>query len=145
VCGMMPRSPHRRHRDLLRHHSDHGIWLAYHLKLFCARRVWYAQGTLEGGFCFDGSAAPETRGGFLLRWSPRTERRAPDMAQGTVKWFSDEKGYGFISPDDGAEDLFVHHNGIAGEGYKSLEEGAKVTYEATQGRKGMQAGNVAPA
>ena len=64
------------------------------------------------------------------------------MAQGTVKWFSDEKGYGFITPDDGGEDLFVHHNGIAGTGFKSLEEGAKVSYEATQGRKGMQADNV---
>jgi CspA family cold shock protein len=67
------------------------------------------------------------------------------MAQGTVKWFSDEKGYGFISPDDGGEDLFVHHTGIAGSGFKSLEEGQKVTYEATQGRKGMQAENVNPA
>ena len=65
------------------------------------------------------------------------------MAQeGTVKWFSDEKGYGFISPDDGGEDLFVHHTGIVGDGFKSLEEGAKVTYEAAQGRKGMQAQNV---
>jgi CspA family cold shock protein len=64
------------------------------------------------------------------------------MAQGTVKWFSDEKGYGFISPDDGSDDLFVHHNGIEGTGFKSLSEGAKVTYEVTQGRKGMQAENV---
>ena len=65
------------------------------------------------------------------------------MAQGTVKWFSDEKGYGFISPDDGGEDLFVHHTGIAGTGFKSLEEGQKVTYEAAPGRKkGMQAQNV---
>jgi CspA family cold shock protein len=64
------------------------------------------------------------------------------MAQGTVKWFNDEKGYGFISPDDGGDDLFVHHSGIAGEGFKSLEEGAKVSYEATQGKKGMQADNV---
>ena len=67
------------------------------------------------------------------------------MPQGTVKWFNDEKGYGFITPDDGSEDLFVHHSGIAGEGFKTLDEGAKVTYEATQGRKGMQAQNVTSA
>jgi cold shock protein len=67
------------------------------------------------------------------------------MAQGTVKWFSDEKGYGFISPDEGGEDLFVHHTSIVGEGFKSLEEGQKVTYEAAQGRKGMQAENVSGA
>jgi CspA family cold shock protein len=64
------------------------------------------------------------------------------MAQGTVKWFSDEKGYGFISPEEGGEDLFVHHTGIAGNGFKSLQEGDKVSYEATQGRKGMQAEDV---
>jgi CspA family cold shock protein len=64
------------------------------------------------------------------------------MAQGTVKWFSAEKGYGFIIPDDGGEDLFVHHTGIAGEGFKNLEEGEKVTYEVSQGRKGPQAENV---
>jgi CspA family cold shock protein len=54
----------------------------------------------------------------------------------------DLKGYGFISPDEGDADLFVHHSDIAGEGFKSLDEGAKVTYEATQGKKGMQANNV---
>jgi cold shock protein len=64
------------------------------------------------------------------------------MAQGTVKWFSGEKGYGFISPDEGGDDVFVHHTGIAGNGFKSLEEGAKVSYEATQSKKGMQAENV---
>jgi CspA family cold shock protein len=61
------------------------------------------------------------------------------MAQGTVKWFSDEKGYGFISPDGDGEDLFVHHTGIVGNGFRTLDEGEKVSYEATQGRKGMQA------
>jgi CspA family cold shock protein len=64
------------------------------------------------------------------------------MPQGTVKWFNDEKGFGFISPEDGSEDVFVHHTGIAGSGFKSLEEGEKVTYEVTQGRKGLQAANV---
>jgi cold shock protein len=64
------------------------------------------------------------------------------MAQGTVKWFSDDKGYGFITPDEGDKDIFVHHTGIAGNGFKTLEEGARVTYEASQGRKGLQADNV---
>ena len=66
------------------------------------------------------------------------------MPQGTVKWFNEDKGYGFISPDEGGEDLFVHYTGIVGNGFRSLEEGAKVTYEATQGKKGMQAENVSP-
>jgi CspA family cold shock protein len=91
--------------------------------------------------------APPSTGGaaFLLRWSPRNKEGGLQyMAQGTVKWFNDEKGYGFISPDEGSEDLFVHHTGIAGTGFKSLEEGAKVSYEATQGQKGMQAENVSP-
>jgi cold shock protein len=64
------------------------------------------------------------------------------MPQGTVKWFDAEKGFGFISPDDGSEDVFVHHTGIAGRGFKSLEEGEKVSYEVTRGRKGPQAANV---
>jgi cold shock protein len=66
------------------------------------------------------------------------------MPQGTVKWFNEDKGYGFISPDEGGDDLFVHHSGISGSGFKSLEEGQKVSYEATQGNKGMQAENVSP-
>ena len=64
------------------------------------------------------------------------------MATGTVKWFSDSKGYGFITPSEGGDDLFVHHTGIAGSGFKSLREGASVEYEATQGQKGPQAVNV---
>jgi CspA family cold shock protein len=67
------------------------------------------------------------------------------MAQGTVKWFSQEKGYGFIEPDDRGDDVFVHYSGIAGGGFKSLEEGEKVTYEVTQGRKGPEAVKVSRA
>jgi cold shock protein len=64
------------------------------------------------------------------------------MATGTVKWFDDAKGYGFITPDDGSKDLFVHHSSIAGSGFKSLSEGAKVEFEAREGAKGPQADNV---
>ncbi|HEY7693858.1 MAG TPA: cold-shock protein [Gaiellaceae bacterium] len=65
------------------------------------------------------------------------------MANGTVKWFNDQKGYGFITPDEGSKDLFVHHSGIAGDGYKSLAEGARVSYEQREGAKGPEATNVA--
>ncbi|HLY21122.1 MAG TPA: cold-shock protein [bacterium] len=64
------------------------------------------------------------------------------MAAGTVKWFSAEKGYGFITPETGGKDLFVHYSAIQADGYKSLNEGDKVEYEETQGRKGPQASNV---
>ena len=64
------------------------------------------------------------------------------MATGTVKWFSDAKGYGFITPDDPGKDVFVHHSEIAGEGFKTLAEGAKVSYEPQEGRKGPEATQV---
>jgi CspA family cold shock protein len=64
------------------------------------------------------------------------------MATGTVKWFSDEKGFGFITPDEGSRDLFVHHSSIIAEGYRSLSEGAKVSYDEEAGEKGPKAVNV---
>ena len=64
------------------------------------------------------------------------------MAQGTVKWFNAEKGYGFIAQDDGGADVFVHFSAIEGDGYRSLNENAKVEYEVTQGPKGPQAEKV---
>lgn len=64
------------------------------------------------------------------------------MATGTVKWFNDAKGYGFIAPDEGGKDLFVHHSNIAGDGFKTLPENAKVEYEAREGTKGPEATNV---
>jgi cold shock protein len=63
------------------------------------------------------------------------------LAEGTVKWFSNEKGYGFIARE-GAEDVFVHFSAIQGDGYKSLMEGQKVEFEVVQGQKGLQAANV---
>jgi cold shock protein len=61
------------------------------------------------------------------------------MAEGTVKWFSADKGYGFITPADGSKDLFVHHSEIQGTGFKSLDDGQRVSFESQQGPKGLQA------
>jgi CspA family cold shock protein len=64
------------------------------------------------------------------------------MATGTVKWFNDDKGFGFITPDEAGKDLFVHYSGIAEEGFRSLQEGARVSYDAEAGDKGPKAVNV---
>jgi len=66
------------------------------------------------------------------------------MATGTVKWFNDAKGFGFITPDGGGEDLFAHFSAIQSSGFKSLKEGQKVEFEVTQGQKGKQASNIKP-
>jgi CspA family cold shock protein len=74
----------------------------------------------------------------------RTIRKAPAMAQGTVKWFNAEKGYGFITVDDGGADVFVHFSAIQSSGYKSLEENQRVEFEIGKGQKGPQAESVRP-
>ena len=64
------------------------------------------------------------------------------MAQGTVKWFNAEKGFGFITPDDGAQDLFAHYSAIVSSGYRTLEEGQRVEFDVAEGQKGPQASNI---
>jgi len=77
-----------------------------------------------------------------LRRSKIPDQESCFMATGTVKWFSASKGFGFISPEDGGADLFIHFSNISGNGYRNLEEGQKVEFEAQQGKKGMEATDV---
>jgi cold shock protein len=73
---------------------------------------------------------------------PHRVEEVQAMAQGTVKWFNGDKGFGFITPDDGSKDVFVHFSEISGSGYRTLEENQRVSFEVTQGAKGPQATGV---
>lgn len=79
---------------------------------------------------------------FLCGHLGSISERKKVMVRGTVKWFSDSKGYGFIAPADGGEDVFVHFQAIQGDGFKTLREGQEVEFEVTKGPKGLQAANV---
>src|SRR5690242_19260646 len=85
--------------------------------------------------------SPSARRGRAVAW---WNKGLEQMATGTVKWFNADKGYGFIAPDDGTADVFVHFSAIASSGYRSLDENQKVEFDTTQGQKGPQAENVRP-
>ena len=90
--------------------------------------------------CWDRAHRPVE---ICTAWASHAELQAGfSVGTGTVKWFSDEKGFGFITPDGGGRDLFVHFSGITGDGYRSLSEGAKVSFEEENGDKGPKAINV---
>jgi CspA family cold shock protein len=76
---------------------------------------------------------------------PSGSKESKTMATGTVKWFNDAKGFGFITQDGGGEDVFCHHTAIQAEGFRTLSEGQKVTFDVNKGPKGLQAANVRPA
>ena len=89
--------------------------------------------------CWDRAHRPVE---ICTAWPITPSSKGSSVGTGTVKWFSDEKGFGFITPDGGGRDLFVHFSGITGDGYRSLSEGAKVAFEEENGDKGPKAINV---
>jgi cold shock protein len=98
---------------------------------------------VQAGHPLSGNAVPAP----ARSRSPRTHStrsKEAAMTTGTVKWFSDDKGFGFIAPDDGSKDVFVHHSQITGSGFKTLAEGAKVSYVTEAGPKGPSATQVTP-
>ncbi|GAQ60660.1 cold shock protein ScoF [Streptomyces scabiei] len=82
---------------------------------------------------------------FRMEWEAFIDRKASDMATGTVKWFNAEKGFGFIAQDGGGPDVFAHYSAINSSGFRELQEGQTVTFDVTQGQKGPQAENITPA
>jgi CspA family cold shock protein len=101
-----------------------------------------ADDTFRGRIFFRTQLTARQQGRNLIE-PLRAATEGGNTLRGTVKWFSDEKGFGFISRE-GGEDVFVHHTGISGEGFRSLKEGQEVEFEVTQGQKGLQATNVRP-
>src|SRR6266850_2451002 len=99
---------------------------------------------LDSGCLFRHRAAGSwsSRHGSGQRPVAQSTRQGESMATGTVKWFNDAKGYGFITPDDGSEDLFAHFSAINMAGFKTLKEGQKVSFDVVQGPKGKQASNI---
>src|SRR5579862_9169951 len=131
----MPAAAWLRGRDRLRNvHAGGGSPATFPRERAARRSGRYHQQVQARGRCRQSHppwcSAPESNGGSL------------DMPTGTVKWFSDDKGFGFITPDEGSRDLFVHHSNINADGYRSLAEGAKVSYEEEAGPKGPKAINV---
>jgi cold shock protein len=103
---------------------------------------WYGRPLRLGSLPDACSAGARSLCFVQSRRSQHDDEGGSAMATGTVKWFSDEKGFGFITPDDESKDVFVHHSAIVGGGYRSLAEGAKVSYEDEAGEKGPKAANV---
>jgi CspA family cold shock protein len=99
---------------------------------------------LPFGLGFADGVFPHSAGVIEAMASRPVTRRTTSMAQGTVKWFNAEKGFGFIAQENGGDDVFVHYSAIQSNGYKSLDENQKVEFEVTQGPKGPQAENVRP-
>jgi CspA family cold shock protein len=109
-------------------------------------------GAVKGRLCLDsgclfakraaGSWSSRHGSGLKKRPVAQSTKQGEQMATGTVKWFNDAKGYGFITPDDGSEDLFAHFSAINMSGFKTLKEGQKVSFDVVQGPKGKQASNI---
>jgi cold shock protein len=109
--------------------------------------IFGAIGAILRETCSSGLANPAARCACRDSWRvayrcERKESRQMSALQGTVKWFNNAKGYGFIQTEEGGEDIFVHHTAIVSEGYRSLNQGERVNFEIVQGPKGLQARNV---